>query len=506
VIRDLIRSIVMSSDDVAVGSETRLHAGDPDRVARDLFEWSNRLVGIDGAILFALDGERLLPSHSFEIPSRLIEGLEIDLGAEGPVQRALRQGIAEVTSGPIQLSAHLSTTTPWATSVAVPLTIEDTRIGVFLAGWSAPYDIGREATLVLEGAAAMGASAIYGARLLHAVKREQQRLRLLLDRLPIPAIQFSEPEFVMTHLNEQARRLFSDVQGSTIAEVMSRLEVVPVEGPPISAVDVEQRLIDSFPTRRFRVVTVDGFTHTLHPHVARFGTGGGVIMLVDVTIEASLEAQRQRFVRMVSHHLRTPLTPLVGYAELLRSGDGDEASVRHATDEISNAAAEILGQVNRLEQISNLQPVDRGSLLLVPVGKLVAGAWSGAAGNPNDLEMVGDLDSMVWCAPEHIITAMGEIVANAYVHGKPPVRVSTVELGDWVRVEFEDAGPGIAEDWASAVFTPYVDANTGYAPPTPGRLGLGLPLARGLTEASHGDLTYEDGRFVFRLPATNETD
>ncbi|MGH8872579.1 MAG: sensor histidine kinase [Acidimicrobiia bacterium] len=489
-----------------MGGSSGMNSGDPDRVARDLFDWSRRLVGIDGGILFVHDDNGLVPSHTFEVPPRILDGLELDPDIDGPVQRTLRHGVTEVISGAIHLSPGQSTRTPWATTVCVPLTIEDSRIGVFLAGWSAPYDIGRETTLVLEGAAAMAASAIYGARLLHEVKREQQRLRLLVDRLPIPALQFSEPDFVLTHLNAQARDLFSYVDGQTMSALLGRIDIQPVDGPPITGETAQRNLLSATPARRIRVTTEDGVTRTIHPHIARFGTGGGVIMLVDMTIEASLEAQRQRFVRMFSHHLRTPLTPLVGYAELLQNGNGGKKAQRQAALEMGRAAAEILSHVNRLEQISNLQLVDQGSLETVPVSKLIAAAWDSASGDPDDLETTGDDTSLVRCAPDHIVTAMAEIITNAYAHGQPPVRVCTVPSKDTVQIEFEDAGAGIPDDWASAVFTPYVDANAGYVAPAGGRLGLGLSLARGLTEASHGELTYEAGRFVFRLLAVTGPD
>lgn len=51
-----------------------------------------------------------------------------------------------------------------------------------------------------------------------------------------------------------------------------------------------------------------------------------------------------------------------------------------------------------------------------------------------------------------------------------------------------------------AVFTPFLTTQGGYQAPEGGKLGLGLALARALIEATLGQLTYEAGSFVVRLP------
>jgi signal transduction histidine kinase len=474
-------------------------AGDPDQVARYLFDWSQRLVGIDGGILFVLDGENLGASHSFEVPPAVVDGLSFDPNGEGPIQETFRHGLPQVIQGTEELPDGLRGRVPWSTVACVPLAVDDTPLGVFLAGWSAPYHIGSEATLVLQGAAAMAASAIYGARLLHDVKREQQRLRLVLEQLPIPALQFTEPDLVLTQLNAQARKLFPEVDGASVAGLIANADVEAFDGPALTSEGAQRSLMTTSTSRRIRIRSADGVTRTILPQIARFGGGGGVIMLVDVTTEANLEAQRQRFVRMVSHHLRTPLTPLVAYAGLLQEPNPSGAMVRQAASDIDLAVKQILNQVHRLEQISNLEPVDLGNLSEIRVVELVASAWSMVADEPDDLEIDGDELAMASCAPDHVRTAMAEVFTNARIHGRPPVKVSLSASRSAVVAAFGDSGAGIPDDWASAIFAPYVDTQTGYRAPAGGRLGLGLTLARGLVEASHGELRYEDGRFAFRL-------
>ncbi|MGH8914891.1 MAG: sensor histidine kinase [Acidimicrobiia bacterium] len=478
-----------------------LKAEDPEQVARDLFTWSERLVGIDGAFLFVHQEDDLVAVHSFEVPGDRLGPLRVPVRGGGPIEQAFAQGVTQVISGDVAFEWASDAMPKWSTTVCVPLVIEGRAIGVYAAGWTASYDIRRETVLVLEGAAAMAASAMHRARLLHDVKREEQRLRLLLDRLPIPAIAFSIPGLVVTQVNAEGRRLLGDIEGRATWDVLTERGAGPFDGSEITREQAMFGMLSGEQARgRIRLTSIEGSTRVMSPRIARLGATGGVITLVDVTSDANLEAQRHRFVRMVSHHLRTPLTPLLGFAELMMESQHTDPAMRRAAADMSAAVQEITGHVQRLEQISDLQPVGSHDMAAIDVGSLVAKAWSEADGNPEDLVIEGELSLLAMCEPDHVTRSMAEVFKNAYDHGRPPVRVSVSLASAGVTVTIRDSGPGISNEWASTVFAPYLTTQDGYLAPAVGHPGLGLTLARGLMEATHGDLNYLDGRFVFTIP------
>jgi two-component system, OmpR family, sensor histidine kinase KdpD len=89
---------------------------------------------------------------------------------------------------------------------------------------------------------------------------------------------------------------------------------------------------------------------------------------------------------------------------------------------------------------------------------------------------------------ERIIVNLTENALRYSPAGKPPMLAASA-LGDRVELRVVDRGPGIPEGDRDRMFVPFqrlgdTDNTTG--------VGLGLALARGLTEAMDGTLTAED--------------
>jgi len=84
---------------------------------------------------------------------------------------------------------------------------------------------------------------------------------------------------------------------------------------------------------------------------------------------------------------------------------------------------------------------------------------------------------------------VANLVANAVrVSGAHPVRVLAHVLPDSVEIMVVDRGPGVPPDQRERMFEPFQRLDDG----SPGGLGLGLAVARGLAEAVGGTLSAED--------------
>jgi two-component system OmpR family sensor kinase len=89
---------------------------------------------------------------------------------------------------------------------------------------------------------------------------------------------------------------------------------------------------------------------------------------------------------------------------------------------------------------------------------------------------------------------LANVLDNARRHAASRIDVTFAQGPTDAKVSVADDGPGLPESSTERVFEPFVVLD-GH-----GGSGLGLTIARGTARAHGGDVTYEDGRFVLRLP------
>ena len=69
---------------------------------------------------------------------------------------------------------------------------------------------------------------------------------------------------------------------------------------------------------------------------------GAVIIIIDITEISKREQLRREFTSNVSHELKTPLTSISGFAEIMRSGGTDEATVIDFSNSIYDEAQRLI--------------------------------------------------------------------------------------------------------------------------------------------------------------------
>lgn len=201
-----------------------------------------------------------------------------------------------------------------------------------------------------------------------------------------------------------------------------------------------------------------------------------------------LEAGARRFAADVAHELRTPLAAMAAVTEVL---DEDAASgvlpadtadaVRLISEEVRTLArmVEDLMEVSRFD--AKAAPVHREDVDLrtLVTKTLQLRGWA------HDERVRADLPepAPVHVDPRRIDVVLGNLVANALHHGRPPVTVAVRAGDDRVRVTVTDRGPGIPDEALPYVFDRFYKADA--ARPRSGGSGLGLAIA-GENAALHG--------------------
>jgi two-component system sensor histidine kinase MtrB len=215
--------------------------------------------------------------------------------------------------------------------------------------------------------------------------------------------------------------------------------------------------------------------------------------------------RERRFAANVSHELRSPLTSVLGTAELLERRR-DELPVREA-----GLITVLVEQVQRMSQtlldlleISRIGADDPPQWETANIMALCQGVLE-ARGLPLSLA-VGD-QPMIRTDARRFERIVGNLVDNAQRHGAGLVQLVIEREPFVVRVFVDDAGPGIEPDVAERIFEPFARGEGSST--TPGA-GLGLAIAQDQASVLGISLRVTaspqgGARFVVELPVSEAT-
>jgi PAS domain S-box-containing protein len=218
-----------------------------------------------------------------------------------------------------------------------------------------------------------------------------------------------------------------------------------------------------------------------------------IVVVRDAGEEAKAEQVKRDFVSMISHELRSPLTPLRGFLVSLVEGTIDDApEKRHEYYRI------MLRQAQRLERLVNdlldaslieagglvvdLQPVPLAHVL----GRIVREFREQHPGRP--VELLGiERPAVVFADPFRVEQVVLNLLSNADKYAPPgqPIEVVTTAGDGSVTISVRDSGPGIPPEHRHLIFDRFYRVKDGSVSSRPGT-GLGLYIARTLVEAMSG--------------------
>jgi signal transduction histidine kinase len=206
------------------------------------------------------------------------------------------------------------------------------------------------------------------------------------------------------------------------------------------------------------------------------------------------------FIQHVSYELRSPLTNIIGFTEMLQLPSTGPLTERQGDylDHIANSSASLLTTVN---DILDLAIVDAGIMDLdisdVDVQALFASIDKQFAARLAE----SGLDMAIGVAPDatalkgdaqRLRQIIANLVSNAVAHGPQgsTIMLSARREGRDVVFGVHDEGPGIPKEALAQVFDRFV------ALPSGGRrggAGLGLSIVKGLVELHRGTVTIRSG-------------
>jgi PAS domain S-box-containing protein len=226
---------------------------------------------------------------------------------------------------------------------------------------------------------------------------------------------------------------------------------------------------------------------------------------------------KSKFLSMMSHDLRTPLTAIYGHADLLATGfHGDLSEAQRSSAETIKEAARDVGRL--IDDILSFAQLASGKVAVRPQPVPLIGAVERAAALIRfRIEQAGLSFRVDGCADDVTATAdpdrLQQVLLNLLTNAikfTPPggeVTVSCERRDDRALIRVRDSGIGIPPDHLERIFDPFVQLAGGEAlDPTQRGVGLGLAISRDLAHAMGGDLRAEStpgqgSLFTIDLPA-----
>lgn len=218
-----------------------------------------------------------------------------------------------------------------------------------------------------------------------------------------------------------------------------------------------------------------------------------VLLIVDITERERAEQQRQEFTANVSHELKTPLTSIMGYAEIIAGGIAKPEDIAPFAGKIRTEAQRLLALIEDIIHLSRLdeggetvafEPVELSALCDTVRGRL----QSKAAGKGITLRIEGE-PAAVSGQRRTLEQMIFNLTDNAINYNKPQGSVTLTTGTESGRpfVRVADTGIGIAPADQQRVFERFYRVDKSHSKMT-GGTGLGLSIVKHGAALHHAEV------------------
>ncbi|WGV26245.1 MASE1 domain-containing protein [Halotia branconii] len=240
------------------------------------------------------------------------------------------------------------------------------------------------------------------------------------------------------------------------------------------------------------------------------------LLILEQTARSEAEMANQlkdQFLAVLSHELRTSLNPILGWATLLKSRNFAGATLIRGLEAIERNAKL---QIQLIEDLLDVSRIQQGKIILntqpVNLVNTIEGALETVqlAVEAKSIQIHTSLESdigMVAGDAARLQQILWNLLSNA-VKFTPPrgqVKVRLERFDNFAEIQVQDTGKGISTEFLPYVFDYFRQAD-GTTTRQFGGLGLGLAIARNLTELHGGSVKAESpgegmgATFTVRLP------
>lgn len=243
---------------------------------------------------------------------------------------------------------------------------------------------------------------------------------------------------------------------------------------------------------------------------------GGWAVFADARRQLALAQKKTDFVSNVSHELKTPLTSIRMFAEMMHGGNVSEEKRPQYLRIIVAEAERLTRLINNVLDFARLErKQERYDFRPLDLHEVLARTWEG---HELHLREQGFTTSWQAAPPPYPVRGDEDALAQIFVNllsnaekysaDRKEIEVQSYLTADSVHVSILDRGSGVPPGEESKIFEAFYRAHDSLASGIQGS-GLGLTLAQRLAQEHGGEITYQareggGSNVTLRLPLTKE--
>jgi two-component system phosphate regulon sensor histidine kinase PhoR len=387
-------------------------------------------------------------------------------------------------------------------AMAVPLLHRGQLNGLLTLMHSEPNTFTQEHLDLVSAIAGQAATAVENARLFTHVREERAVLQALINGVREPIIV----------TDAQSRVRYTNPAARALDEALEQAVGQPVEAtiPSERLNRLFRRLLDSGQPQRDEISWPDG--RIFDANLVLVPGVGSVAVLHDVTHFKELDRMKSDFVAAVSHDLKSPLTVIYGYVELLQNALPDlNELVRQSLEEIRLSATRMQNLVVTLLDLAQIESGLDQAAEPCQMSETILDVLNGYRLQAQEKNIalhivVADDLPMIMGQPVRLGQAVSNLVGNAIKYTPPGGKVTVLAQvsAHKLVVQVNDTGPGISSAKQTGLFGKFYKVSARETRDQEGH-GLGLAIVKSVVEAHGGRVWVESkvgegSTFAFSLP------
>ena len=307
---------------------------------------------------------------------------------------------------------------------------------------------------------------------INELTERQQEFDYIVGSMNEGLIIYGEKGIVLSE-NNSAKSIFGNSIGKTYLQLSRDIDYIKAIESALSGKHASVKLNKNARTYQL----------SANPVGEKSDTYAAVLFIVDITDKEQAERMRREFSANVSHELKTPLTSIMGYAEIIENGIAKEDDIPQFVHQIHTEAARLLTLIEDILRLSRLdegnikqsfEAVELSELCLDVIKELTEKAKTKNV----SLNFEGDAATI-----KGYKTVLYEMVFNLcdnainYNIENGSVTVKLLKNNNRIQLSVTDTGIGIAPEYQERIFERFYRVDKSHSKET-GGTGLGLSIVK----------------------------